>query len=461
MGEFHSKKRKPWPATRTILISFFLVILIGSLLLELPVSNVGGVSAGYLNNLFVATSNTCVTGLTPIVVAEQYTWFGQVVLIFLMQIGGLGFMTIVAVLMVSRGHKLKLSERGLMQDALSLTSTTNVGVILRRIMKYVAIIEGTGFLLYATQFVPEFGLKKGLFVSLFTAVSAFVNAGFDNIGPANLQPYVHNIVINATTTSLIILGGIGFMVWFDVTDHVRKGLRNKLSVRKMLQSLTLHTKFVLFMTLFLLISGTILIFILESQNPGTMKDYTLWEKIVASFFQSTTLRTAGFSTIDFGKIYPATAMIMILYMFIGGSPGGTAGGVKTTTFGLVVLGIFNELRGVGSITLFKKQVSKDNLAKALAIMGLSFSFLFIMVLFCVIAQEGTFLELWFEAVSALATVGLSLNLTPTLDATGKIAMILLMYIGRVGVMTVGVSMSKRSSIYKNEIQYPHDHVQIG
>lgn len=462
MGDSQKKKRMHrWRAAHVILLSFIAVIVFGSLLLELPISNQSGVSAGYINNLFVATSTTCVTGLTPIVVAEQYTIFGQIVLLFLMQIGGLGFMTIVAVFIVSRGHKLTLSERGLMQDALSLTSTTNVGQVLKRIVKYVAIIEGMGLLLFATQFVPEFGWQKGLFVSLFTAVSAFVNAGFDNIGPANLQPYVHNVVIGLTTTSLIILGGIGYMVWFDVIDHFPKLRSGQISWRKWMHAFTIHSRFAILMTLVLLVSGTIFILLLEYNNPQTMGSYSFGQKILASYFQSATLRTAGFSTINFGAISPATALIMMFYMFIGGSPGGTAGGVKTTTFGLLLLGIWNELHGRERIVLFKKQISKENISKGLTIVAISLFVLFGMVLICLIVEPFSLMELSFEAVSALATVGLSMNITPHLSVIGKIAMILLMYIGRVGVMTVGLSMSRKVSVYINEVQYPHDNVQIG
>lgn len=453
-------KRKKLDATHSILLSFFLVIFTGACLLNLPISNTGE-SAGFLNNLFVATSATCVTGLTPIVVAEQYTVFGQVVMMFLMQIGGLGFMTLVVLFVISTGHKLKMSERGLMLESLNLNTPTKIGSTLKRILKYVVAIEGLGFLLFATQFVPEFGWAKGLFVSLFTTISGFCNAGFDNIGPINLQGHVHNPVVNFTTTGLIIMGGIGYLVWFDVAGKCKALWKREIGFSKFFHSMALHTKLALLMTSILLFGGTLVFLILEYNNPLTIGTFNLFDKVMASFFQSTTLRTAGFSTINGGLAYPSSQLVMIALMFIGGSPGGTAGGVKTTSIAVIVLSIYSQLVGLEQTSAFKKNIAKEAVLKSLAVVGISITFLFVAVFVCTIFEPFSLMELVYECVSALATVGLSLNITPLLTPVGKIVMIVLMYSGRVGVMSIGVSLSKKQSIVKNDIRYPHENVLIG
>lgn len=452
-------KKKLTP-TQTILLSFFLVILSGAILLTLPISNKIE-NAGFLNNLFVATSATCVTGLVPVVVADQYSLFGQIVIIFLMQIGGLGFMTIVAIFLISSGHKLSVSNRGLMQESLNLVSVSDIGRVLKRIFKYVFVIEGTGLILFATQFVPEYGWAKGLFTSLFTAVSAFCNAGFDNIGPVNLRPYALNPVISLTTSSLIILGGIGYTLWFDIKDKIMPLLQRKVTLRKFYRSLMTHTKLVLIVTTILLSVGTVFILLIEYTNMNTIAGFSFSGKLLVSFFQSTTLRTAGFSTIDFGALRLPTQMVMLILMFIGGSPGGAAGGIKTTTFAVILLAVYSELKGKHATTIFKKRIADELVIKSMALVAISLALLFTSIFICLLFEPFSFMELTFEAVSALATVGLSLNVTPLLSPIGKVVMIVLMYTGRVGVMSVGISLQKKQNIVQNDVVYPQGNVLIG
>lgn len=452
------KKLGPMPL---LALSFLLVIVTGSILLWLPFSNKVAPQS-YLDNLFVATSATCVTGLVPYPVVEQYNRFGQIVLICLMQIGGLGLMTILFLVVSLMKHKLMMKEKKLIQDSLSKTDLRDVPKFIKSIVKYTLVFEGIGVILFAIRFIPMYGLTEGLFNSIFLSVSAFCNAGLDNFSVSSLAPFVNDPLINFTVCGLIITGGLGFVVWLDLKNIFTSALKKKTSFRKIKQLLAVHTKVVLLMTGALLASGTIIIFLLEFNNPATLGPLGLFEKWMASFFQSTTLRTAGFSTVSMAALKPATQFIMCLYMFIGGSPGGTAGGIKTTTFAMLFIFIVFILRNDTHINVMKRDIPRINFMKAYVVTMMYLGALLIAVFILSITENIPFLAIVFESFSAIATVGLSMDATPLLSSIGKIVIILLMFIGRVGPITIVVSIFRVGSKQKQkEIAYSHGDILIG
>jgi len=430
---------KRYTPAQQIAMSFAFVITTGALLLWLPISNkVQG--TGFIEHLFTSTSAVCVTGLTTIVPLDQYTIFGQFIILLLMQIGGLGLMTLIAVFLIFVGGKLSHAEKLAMSEAVNRPTLGNLGHFLKFILVYTAIFEGFGFVLLSFRFVPQFGMLSGLYKALFVSVSAFCNAGLDNLGPSSLVGYVNDPLVSLTVAALIIMGGLGFGVWFDLTQSAKSILRKKCTFKSAAQHLRLHTKIVLWMTMILLASGTILILVIEFTNPLGLAPLSFGSKLMASFFQSTTLRTAGFSTLTIGNLRPFTQFFMMIYMFIGGSPGGTAGGIKTTTIAILVLMIVAEIKGA-----FMMLVT--------LITG---------ILLLTITEDADFLVLSFEAVSAIATVGLSMGVTASLSIPGKIIIIALMYLGRIGPLTLILSLGRSHHNAKiNEIKYPNADILIG
>lgn len=452
---------KKWGVMPVIALSFVVVILVGAILLSLPFTNKVPTQS-FLDNLFVATSATCVTGLVPFVVADQYNIWGQIVLIFLMQIGGLGLMTLLASVLSLMKYKLFYAEKQMIQNSLSKGDLHDVPKFIKNIVKYTIFFEAIGVLVISTRFIPEFGLADGLFKSLFLSVSAFCNAGIDNIGATSLAVYITDPVINFIVSFLIITGGLGFVVWFELRRCIPKFWKNKMPFKKVVKSLNVHTRFVLTITICLLLSGTILFFLLEMNNPKTLQGLTLPQQLMTSFFQSTTYRTAGFSTIDFGATFNSTKFISIIFMFIGGSPGGTAGGVKTTAFVMLFIFAISVLRDDQRINVFKREIPTITFMKAYAVFFAMVFAIFGAIFVLSITESIPFLDLVFEIVSAIATVGLSAGATPVLSIVGKTVIILLMFIGRVGPITILLSIFKiRGKQKANEISYPHGELLIG
>lgn len=458
-----NRKKKSFSPTRRIAFSFFMVILIGSLLLSLPISN-QVLNTSYLDHLFIATSATCVTGLVPMVVSEQYTVFGQIVIIALIQVGGLGFLTLLNMVMVAFKKKLSYTNKIIMQEALNQNSMNDIALYIKRTIKYTLIIELVGACLLSIRFIPQFGFTKGIFFSIFHSISAFCNAGFDIIGSNSLINYQTDVLINLVISGLIIAGGLGFIVWIDLRMSYKK-YKEKFKVfqlKRFIEGLSVHTRIVIYTTLFLLISGTIFIFILEYDNPATLAPLSLFDKGLASFFQSTTLRTAGFATVDMAGLYNPTKLLMSIYMFIGGSPAGTAGGIKTVTFTIILLYIRALVRGSDNIQTMKRTISDQVVKRSLTIAIVSF-FIAMTGLFCLsIFEQKPFIDLVFEVFSAFATVGLTAGVTPYLSVIGKMIIIIMMYIGRIGPVTMVLIFAKRYNQKKGkDIQYPQSDVLIG
>lgn len=451
-------------ATRQIALSFLIVILIGSAILTLPVSNNAG-GTSYLNNLFVATSATCVTGLVPVVVSEQYSLFGQIIIIILIQIGGLGFLTFLNVLLIAIKKKISLTNKIVLQEALNQPSLNDLPKFVKNVIKYTFVVEGIGAVLLALVFIPDYGLIKGLYYSVFHSISAFCNAGFDVLGSNSLISYQSNLIINLVIPGLIIMGGLGFIVWFDVAKNIKKELARptKFKWRHLFQSLSLHTKLVLIMTVILLAIGTIAFYACEFYNPDTIGKLNLFDQFQVSFFQSATLRTAGFASVDMASLYPYTKFMMCILMFIGGSPAGTAGGIKTVTFAVSILMVYNIYYGRKELTVFARRIPKRTIIRSFAIISIAMTIAFLSIFILSISENAPFIDVMFEVISAFATVGLSASLTPTLTWIGKILIIILMYIGRIGPITLIVSFARRSYINagKKEIKYPDGNILLG
>lgn len=462
--DFHkSKKKKVFSPMRRIAFSFFMVILVGSLLLACPFSNQGAV-APYIDHLFIATSATCVTGLVPVVVADQYTLIGQLIIILLIQIGGLGFLTLLNMFIYALRKRLTYTNKIIMQEALNQNSMAAIGVYIKRVIKYTAFFEIVGALLLCIVFVPEFGLVKGIYYGFWHSISAFCNAGFDILGPNSLIPYQTNVLMNLTIAGLIIAGGLGFVVWIDLRMSWRHYKENFkfFRIKTFFSSLSLHTKIVLFATVSLLLGGTLVILFLEYNNPGTLGPLSWGDKILASFFQSTTTRTAGFASVDMASLHDSTKLFMSILMFIGGSPAGTAGGIKTATLVIALMYLHSLQNGYEVVTMFKRRIDDQVVKRSLTIAILSF-FVCSLGLFILSMNEGAdFIDLIFEVFSAFGTVGLSASLTPTLTVIGKIVIIILMYIGRIGPMTMVLVFAKKYKQKKGkDIIYPVGDVLIG
>jgi trk system potassium uptake protein len=442
-----------------IALGFLTVILVGSVLLSLPIAQ--QIPVSYLDNLFIATSAVCVTGLSPLVVAESYTIFGQVIIILLMQIGGLSLMTFIALFLIAIGSKLNVSDKIVMQETLNRTTLADITSFIKFIIKYTLFFQLMGIIFLSLRFIPEFGGIDGLYKAIFISISAFNNAGFDILGAVSLQNYVSDPIINFTVMTLIVMGGLGFSVWFDLRKSSKSILKH-IPVKRVMTQLRVHVKLVLLVTFILIFSGWLYIFLVEFNNPLSLGPLSLGDKLMASLFQSVTLRTAGFSTLDIGLLRPATLMMMMLFMFIGGSPGGTAGGIKTTTFALVILYVITELRNKDSLVLYNKTISRDLLRRAVTILVLSVGIVFTGIVALSLVQNTSFLPLVFEAFSAMGTVGLSMGITSSLNGWAKGVIIVLMFIGRIGPVAIAYTLkSNRVMRRANLVEYPQGQVIVG
>ena len=448
---------------KRIAASFAIVILVGSLLLNLPISQLDTSQATYFDHLFTTVSMVCVTGLFTQPVATTYNTFGQMICMLLMQIGGLGLMSMIAFFFFDSGKKLSLTDRLALQDSLNRDDTKNFKDYLRTIFKYTFIIEGIAAILFMIRFIPMLGVGKGIFTSIFFAISAFCNAGFDNLGDNSLINYATDPLLMFVISALIILGGIGFAVWFDVKNSIscyRRSLKNKYH-KMFYKRLHYHTKIVILLTVGILITGTLLTLITEWHNPDTIGNLNFGQKLLVSFFQTVTMRTAGFASIDYTKANPSTLLLYCIQMFIGGSPGGTAGGVKTTTVLVVLLFIRSEIYEKKSINFRHHTIPYEMARKSLMIF-IIFTVLILSSLFLlsITDPQAPLLYTLFETISAMCTVGVTANLTPTLSMLGQIIIMILMFIGRIGPLTVLLSFSNRKK-QESKIKYAKAPLLIG
>ncbi len=442
--------------TQIILLSFLFVILIGSILLALPISSKNGKAIPYIDALFTSTSATCVTGLVTLPTVTTWSVFGQIVILLLIQMGGLGVITVISGISVALHHKIGLKDSKLISDSFNLTSLSGLSSFVKKVIFGTLIIEGIGALLYMTVFIPDFGVK-GIWLSIFNSVSAFCNAGIDIIAENSLCGYALNPLINTVTSLLIVLGGIGYIVWWDLL-RVLKNFRNE--KLKCLKRLTLHSKIALSATFILIFGGAIAIFILEYTNPLTIANYSLFDKIQVSFFQSITTRTAGFATIPQENLTNASAILCLFLMFIGGSPVGTAGGIKTVTIVVLFATTYSAIKNKNEVSLFNRNLSRHITTKAVGVASMSFAIVFISTILLTAVTNAPALDILYETVSATATVGLSRNLTAYLGLAGKIIIIVTMYLGRIGPISLAVAFNSNKET-GNIIKNPTEEISVG
>ncbi|SHK02421.1 TrkH family potassium uptake protein [Desulforamulus aeronauticus] len=433
--------------SRVLVTGFAAVILLGVFLLMLPISSASGQPTGFLTALFTATSATCVTGLVVVDTGTYWSTFGHVVIISLIQVGGLGFMTMAVLFWLLMGRRVTLRERLLIQESLNVIDLSGLIRLAKKVLLLTLIIELVVALLLTLRFIPDFGYPTGIWYSLFHAISGFNNAGFDLMGGfRSLTGYVEDPIINFAISIDIILGGIGFTVMADLLQYRKR------------QRLSLHTKLALLVTAALLLVGTLVIFLLEFHN--TLQPLSWSGKLWASWFQSVVPRTAGFNSLDLTALRPATLFFMVILMFIGASPGSTGGGIKTTTFALPGLAVFSLARGKEDAELFGRRIPKEQVYKGLAIILLAVSWVVLATLILDVVEKADFLRILFEVVSALATVGSTAGLTPTLSDTGRIVIIITMFLGRVGPLTVAYALSTRQR-RKQQFRYAEERIIIG
>ncbi|KUP35758.1 TrkH family potassium uptake protein [Bacillus halotolerans] len=428
---------------QVLAIGFFLTIIMGSLLLKLPISAAKPLS--WIDALFTAASATTVTGLAVVDTGTEFTVFGQTVIMGLIQVGGLGFMTFAVLIVMILGKKIGLKERMLVREALNQPTIGGVIGLVKVLFLFSISIELIAALILSIRLVPQYGWASGLFASVFHAISAFNNAGF-SLWPDNLMSYVGDPAVNLVITFLFITGGIGFTVLFDILKNRR------------FKAFSLHTKLMLAGTFILNIAATLIIFILEYSNPGTLGSLHLPDKLWASYFQAVTPRTAGFNSVDFGSMREGTIVFVLLLMFIGAGSASTASGIKLTTFIVILMSVIAYLKGHKETVIFRRTIKYPIIIKALAVSVISLFIVFIGIFALTITEQAPFIQVVFETFSAFGTVGLTMGLTPELTTAGKCIIIAIMFIGRIGPLTFVFSFAKTE---KSNIRYPDGEVFTG
>lgn len=446
--------------TQLLATGFLGIILLGGILLWLPISNTRPISL--IDALFTAVTSVCVTGLVTVTPAVQFTLFGKIVLLILIQIGGLGIIACVTAFFIIMKRRISLKERVVILEAYSMESLSGMVAMILRILKGTICLEGIGALLYSFRFVPEFGVVKGIGYSVFHAVSAFCNAGIDILGDSSFIPYADSVVVNFTTILLVVLSGLGFTVWQDLGQNLKKVWKKELELRRLFKKLRLHSKIVLIMTSVLIVSGTLAFLLLEYNNPGTIGDMSFGEKLMSSLFHSVSTRTAGFATVPQGELTQGTMFTTCILMFIGGSPGGTAGGVKTTTIAMLILCCVSVLQNKKDVECFGRRIQADNIRTGICVVILAFvSLLAGTTLLTIFEGDVDFIRIMYETTSAIGTVGLSADLTSQLCTASKFVIMILMYIGRLGPITFALAFGTGRKSKNHIRQFPVQGILIG
>lgn len=442
--------RRQLSQTQFIAYGFIVMIVIGTLLLMLPWSSKSGESQGFLDCLFTAVSASCVTGLIVADTWSNWTIFGQLVILTMIQIGGLGFVTIGVFISIVLRRKIGLKQRGLMQESVNTLHLSGVVKLARKIIFGTVIIEGTGAILLALRFIPQFGLAQGIYYGVFHSISAFCNAGFDLMGCASpynsLVDYSGDWLVNLVIMSLIVIGGLGFIVWDDISRH-------KLDFK----SYMLHSKIVLLTTTALMFAGALLIGISERNN--LMAQMGAGEKIWTSLFASVTARTAGFNTIDIAAMRPASKLVTIFLMFIGGNPGSTAGGVKTTTIVVMILYVFSTIRRTNGVNVFGRRLEEDSIKRASCICTINLCLALTVSTIILMIQDLNAMDVLLETFSAIGTVGMSAGITRDLNVLSRLLVILLMYCGRIGSLSFALTFTQNMKTAK--VRLPEGKITIG
>ena len=427
-------------------LGFFILISIGALILSTPFVTRSGNPTNPIDAIFIAASASCVTGLSPVNTAEHWNSLGQVVIIILIQIGGLGIMTLASIIPLILRKKIGIKTRLILKEQLNIESMEGVIRLFRYVLGFTLVVESLGALFLAIRFVPTYGLGKGIWFSVFHSISAFCNAGFDILGDS-IYPLRDDYLVNITIMTLIIIGGLGFMVTSEIyyKRHFKK--------------FSTHSKLVLLTNAGLILVGALGFFVLESLKSGVLSNETIGDGVLISFFQSVVARTAGFYSADLSKINDSTAILLISLMFIGGSPGSTAGGIKTTTFVVLILAVISVIKNEKEPIVFKRRISSEAIKKALSIFLISLSIVIFVSFLIAAIEDFAFIDILYETASALGTVGATLGITDKLSVASKILITLCMYLGRIGPMTMALSFGLKSDV--RLIRYPEGFISIG
>lgn len=433
---------------QVLVLGFAAVILVGSLLLTLPVASLSGQATPFIDALFTATSAVCVTGLVVVDTGTHWSIFGQIVILLLIQVGGLGFMTMATLFALMLGKRINLRERLLIQEALNQLTMEGVVRLVKYILVFTFILEGIAALILAARWSFDMGWNKALYFGLFHAVSSFNNAGFDLFGDfRSITGYVDDFTVNIVISGMIILGGIGFTVIADVFRN-----RNW-------RMFSLHSKVVLTMSAFLIVGGAVLVFALEYSNPKTLAPLSTSGKILASYFQSVTPRTAGFNSLVISDLRSATQFLLIILMFIGASPGSTGGGIKTSTFMSLMGAVRAMIQGHGDVEVFKRRIPQEIVYRALTITIAALTLVISVTMILAVTEKAEFLTVLFETTSAFGTVGLSMGLTPDLTTIGRLMITATMFAGRVGPLTIAFAVAQRQ--HKPAFKYAREKIMVG
>lgn len=443
-----------------IALGFFGVIFLGGLILWLPVCNQKPIA--FIDALFTSVTSVCVTGLVTVVPAEQFTLLGKVVVLILIQIGGLGVIACTAAFFLLLRKRITMKGRIMIQQAYGLDTLSGMVRFVIRILKGTFFVEGIGAVLFAIKFVPEFGAARGIWYGVFHSVSAFCNAGIDIIGNDSFIRYVDSPLVNFTTMFLIVMGGLGFPVWYDVITTVRQEGAKKVPRRRFLTRLGLQSKIVLTMTAFLILAGALGFFALEFNNPDTIGSLSVPEKAMASAFQSVTTRTAGYASVPQSGLTDSSKMLGCILMFIGGSPAGTAGGIKTTTAAMLLLTAASVLRGRRDTECFGRKLENGVVRSGITIMLLTFLFWLAGVTALSVFEPGKdFIDLMYEASSAIGTVGLTADLTPQLTTASHVVLMSMMYVGRIGPVTMALVFAGKADKSAQFRELPEKKIMLG
>ncbi|MEA4970477.1 MAG: TrkH family potassium uptake protein [Candidatus Pelethousia sp.] len=438
-------------STQMIALGFAGIIVLGAFLLSLPSASRDGNPLPFIDALFTSTSATCVTGLVVYDTYTQFSLFGQITILCLIQIGGLGFMTIATLFLMMARRKIGLAGRGVLTESVNAFHIGGIVRLIRRIIICIAIFEGIGAILLFIRFVPQMGVVTGAYYAIFHSISAFCNAGFDLMGRfapyTSLIPYQSDVLVNLTIMSLIVIGGLGFVVWDDMIEHKLQYARYRL-----------HTKIVLLSTVFLIIGGAVLFYIMEKGN--TLSAMPPTDKLLASLFQSITPRTAGFNTVETAALTEGGTVLSMLLMLIGASPGSTGGGIKTTTITVIILATISYIRNSDDINIFHRRLEDDVVKRAYYSATIYVILSILGILFIITTQGLPVRDVSFEVLSAIGTVGLSTGITRELNALSRIIIILLMYSGRVGSLTLAMAIAARLS-KKTGFRNPEEKINIG
>lgn len=432
--------------SQIMVAGFMLIIAIGTMLLTLPFASTGD-PISLIDALFAATSATTVTGLVTLETGTQFTWYGQLIILVLIQVGGIGFMTMATLFALIMRRRISLRDRLILQTAMNQVSMEGIVRLIRKVILYSFVIESIAAIILCIRWSTEMPFGRAAYYGVFHSISIFNNAGFELFG-TSLIGYTDDIVVNVVAMVLIVMGGLGFIVISDVLEFKKTG------------KLALQSKVVLSMSAYLIVIGAIVIFILEFSNSSTLGSQHLGGKVLASFFQSVTPRSAGASTVNLGDLREVTQFFIIALMFIGASPGSAGGGIKTTTFAILIAAIIAAIRGRRDIVLFRHRLPQETIFKAVTMTLLAlFLIILVSVTLSVIEPTDHFLLILFEVTSAFSTVGLSLGLTPDLTSVGKLLIVLMMFIGRVGPLTLAFALGRKSE--KELYRHPEGKLMIG